>query len=1206
MDAGVSEDQLKALGFTSDDFAQVAEYQRIKAAWEDVLKVLPDGITTNESIALALQAGLEDQLKVLGVEEGDIESARSWQLLIDKGYVNAAGEVDLTRAQKDGFDAQILSAGFTQEQLTQAVRFNQQAAKLSPFVGSDGLNLEDAVKAGLTKAEDYVGWNVTQEDIDKAIKFNDEHVRVADQYFLKADIEAMKKDSPELYDILTSKGIDAYNAEIARINAAYEKQMQTLKELEAYRTGPTDDDITIAMAKGKPLDIQYSLEDALKGGFDKAELIELFGKEAVDATVTRIAALEKLEKYKTGTDYDILSYATDNNVKDAVPVLLAAGFDTETVNNAIKESENIRLDYEPYVVSEVARKTGLTSKEVEEFIQMEMRYAGFVPPDSGEYKMPERAPEEIREAIAAATKSAHKSYISKQGMGDYLGSQLAEPASFSVQPLRAIAPSVKVSDITAEEWIVGAGQAALWASGPVGGRAGGWLVRGGSALLIGKSIKDFPSMTAGQRAASVAVDVLMLLPVLSGVAKGVKFATVKVPTLDLPTTAGGKTVWRGLSILDRPVIGKSAGKFKIGKGGIELPAVADIEAGFKPVTKLETNIITNRKALLKMGVSEEQIKRLEITLQTRKMFVGKKSKFTDPEVLTEPIKTLNKESVRVVFEQAVKSGKKVERVYGSTTTKAQLAPELRKWRTPNDIDVQIAGTADEAAAWAKKLVVKLQKTQGVKNVRISKTSPTLIEVKGADGKWHHAVDIHSKDEALASTLLSKSDDLGTGSYGMWDAEKALTVKYPGLGKLNVMRLSEAGKRKVKTILEIREGKFAPPEHRLKDIADYYVILRTFKGKDIADKWAKIYGYTPDELLKAAQTGPLATNQGWEFIPSGTKGASAGATPTIQITIPPSMAVASKAYQELLAEIESPVSVSSPAAQQSVSAMVSPSSGSASSQASAPASAGASMPASMALSSPAPASAPASTSASVSPRSPSLSPKTSPSLPSPRPQSLSPKAPSPTSSTAVPRPVSLSARISPSAKAPSGSLAATSRSTRVAGRSSVSASSPASRAPQPRYFRSVSPDVKSPGARSPYTYSPKTTQKPKPTPPPRLTPPPYYPNEKDKKKNRVDFDADGKKRKRGKGKFAWRQGMLKVGGVLKPVWITVTPTKGGITKKYTLKPPDDAQILKRTPKQTAYAKGKEYLPKSALVGMGAFDVKILPDGTPKLKFRRSRA
>jgi diacylglycerol kinase family enzyme len=104
---------------------------------------------------------------------------------------------------------------------------------------------------------------------------------------------------------------------------------------------------------------------------------------------------------------------------------------------------------------------------------------------------------------------------------------------------------------------------------------------------------------------------------------------------------------------------------------------------------------------------------------------------------------------------------------------------------------------------------------------------------------------------------------------------------------------------------------------------------------------------------------------------------------------------------------------------------------------------------------------------------------------------------------------------------------------------------------------------------------------------------------------IDLEADGKTRKKGRGKFAWRQGMLKVGGVLKPVWITVTPTKGGITKEYTLKPPDDAQILKRTPKQTAYAKGREFLPKSALVGMGAFDVTILPDGTPKLKFRRSR-
>jgi hypothetical protein len=102
--------------------------------------------------------------------------------------------------------------------------------------------------------------------------------------------------------------------------------------------------------------------------------------------------------------------------------------------------------------------------------------------------------------------------------------------------------------------------------------------------------------------------------------------------------------------------------------------------------------------------------------------------------------------------------------------------------------------------------------------------------------------------------------------------------------------------------------------------------------------------------------------------------------------------------------------------------------------------------------------------------------------------------------------------------------------------------------------------------------------------------------------------EGSGRKHGIGKVAWKQGKLMINGQLKPVWITVIKSpknQGGVEKIYSFAPPEDAQILKRTPEETFYTKGKEHLPKNATVNIGTFDVKVMPDGTPRLRFRKIR-
>jgi hypothetical protein len=162
---GIDDKRLLELGYSASDLKMVDTQIKVS-------KLLPDGITNYEGVNLALQAGIkEDELKAIGITQDYINGAVSWQVLVDKGYVNAAGEVNIAKAQADGYDAQIIGAGFTQEALKEARDFNMRVDKLAKFIDSKGtLDLDAAVAAGHWKAEDYEGWTVTQDDINKVLK----------------------------------------------------------------------------------------------------------------------------------------------------------------------------------------------------------------------------------------------------------------------------------------------------------------------------------------------------------------------------------------------------------------------------------------------------------------------------------------------------------------------------------------------------------------------------------------------------------------------------------------------------------------------------------------------------------------------------------------------------------------------------------------------------------------------------------------------------------------------------------------------------------------------------------------------------------------------------------------------------------------------------------------------------------------------------
>ncbi|MBV6342963.1 hypothetical protein HWQ67_15380, partial [Candidatus Magnetobacterium casensis] len=252
-------------------------------------------------------------------------------------------------------------------------------------------------------------------------------------------------------------------------------------------------------------------------------------------------------------------------------------------------------------------------------------------------------------------------------------------------------------------------------------------------------------------------------------------------------------------------------------------------------------------------------------------------------------------------------------LYGSSTIKSQLAPELRNWRGVHDWDISLNMNQAQTEAFAQTLLKDL-KANGGGTYRISPKTPTLIEKK-VGGSWEHIADIHSQEAVITSAAdlpASKLDATGDYSYGRMVSEPAITVKYPGVGDLRIMRLSESGVRKADTILRVRQSgegtAFNPPERGIaqpgvpKDAADFYVTLRTFRGEQVAEEWleswAKAMGYDKTQLARvlprirqsmlevAAQT--PSDIIGYQFRPSVTARVSTGAAPSVIVHIPSSL------------------------------------------------------------------------------------------------------------------------------------------------------------------------------------------------------------------------------------------------------------------------------------------------------------------------------
>ena len=615
----------------------------------------------------------------------------------------------------------------------------------------------------------------------------------------------------------------------------------------------------------------------------------------------------KLEEHKTEVEgeegYDLLSARAAN----ITPVeLLKVGF----------SAESVRWADDAYQASQ---ETGIALPGEKEWVTIrDSKTGNYLPPDQWkhvtdlEYKALMADWDEKRRAFLKG-KTLTPGVLDKlyETIGRSPRQTMAlTPASFKRKtiegfssiffvPTKALLPEVTIKDIRPIEWAIGGAQIAAW-SIPFVPKAILPIVSGGAAGIIGYvTVKNWRNMTTGQKALAVAGTVLISLPVLSRIG-----ATKLIPRPAAVKVPGAKgteiTVWRGFHVNGKPIFGISSSKPTLATWGIRRPTIAQIEAGWHPVTRIETTLLGTRRALKQMGVSADDIAKVEaVWKEGVPVFLRKKPPTSVvPEEMLSGSQRLTPQEVGAILKVSIqKWAKKIRMIYGSSTMRPQLKKVLRDWRKWHDIDIQTNMTATEVAAYTDDIIRELKKL-GTR-ARVDPKQPGVVQ-KWADGQWVKVTDIHALD------VLPDSPIVAEGAYGYLYAESPIRIKLPGVGKLRIMTLSETGLRKAGSVTSFQIDKIAPAAHRANDIADLYIIVLNYKGASVAERVAKAFGFTGKELLKIAEKNPHRWAM-WTLSPSPTPGTG---FPSVAIYIPATLAASMSA--SLSAELRSYSPIVSPA------------------------------------------------------------------------------------------------------------------------------------------------------------------------------------------------------------------------------------------------------------------------------------------------------
>lgn len=623
--------------------------------------------------------------------------------------------------------------------------------------------------------------------------------------------------------------------------------------------------------------------------------------------------------------YEVMSLAIkeQNEAIEAFKAKVGSGELMEVAGGDYVSKED--FDSLPSGAQEILKKDGFGALERATTIWFERL---------GDYKYP-KLPPGLQQRPRTGEFITNEEYkaLPKKEQQDYILANESVKRAFTwtfaalAPPAKGLLPEYTIADVSAIDWAICAANVALIGVGLAPGAiassaAGKAIVVGASGTLSGvigySTAKNWESLSPAGRSLGIGIAVLCAVPLLTTVARNVKVGSSPA----LPTKDGAVVAWKGLSVAGYPVIGRSGGKWILGTRALTLPEARLILNGYHPEMMLETKVFVNRAALQKAGVSRVQIDYLVNTLKTRNLLAGKTSLWLDKNVLLEPTQRLNASEIDIIMRRLTRLEqgfikkrivKDAHLLYGSATIKSQLAPELRGWRAIHDWDISLNLNQAKTEAFTRTLLKDLQ-AKGGGVYRISPKAPTLIEKKIL-GRWVHIADIHSLEVAPTSAMnlpQSRLDATGTYSYGKMVAEPAITIEYPGVGKLHIMRISEAGVRKADTILRVRQTPqgtvFRPPQRGIaqpgvpKDAADYYVIVRNLLGEEVAEdwlkSWAKAMGYTKSELVKVLpriRTAMLEVASktpsdiiGYKFVPAASPRVAVGASPTVIIHIPSSL------------------------------------------------------------------------------------------------------------------------------------------------------------------------------------------------------------------------------------------------------------------------------------------------------------------------------
>lgn len=283
--------------------------------------------------------------------------------------------------------------------------------------------------------------------------------------------------------------------------------------------------------------------------------------------------------------------------------------------------------------------------------------------------------------------------------------------------------------------------------------------------------------------------------------------------------------YKGVSVLGKPIIGRSPGKTQIGKPDIKFPK--EMVEHYIPRARAERSLAARAFEKEASAIDKELVQRM-----LRQMGLTKKtpSKFIS-ETLPKTTRTLPEKGVKKIDELIFR-----ERglQYGSRTAKAQMetyfAKTSRKVREAGDIDTQFPWTTTRAEHIAEEGLKGLQAMK-IK-ARAAKERKMLIETKlKGKKKYEHAWDVHARDDPLADIQphLDKA-------WGMDIAQKPIAIEGQHAMPLSEhiirkgaeasMRIRRISKKDVKAYkkegIKVKEGELTilPEPHRIKDVPDF--------------------------------------------------------------------------------------------------------------------------------------------------------------------------------------------------------------------------------------------------------------------------------------------------------------------------------------------------------------------------------------------------